>query len=146
MTVTGVTDCAILAILRSSSISRNAIDKHPTSITPFRLPGPATLAGVIACASACACACISPLGLLGTPRSLLLLPPHPPGGGVSSPFERSSRGTAFEICRLWVLAAGGGSCYRCGRVRVYPCKQLTHRHQVIVVVGNDEWGGAAWKE
>jgi hypothetical protein len=28
-------------------------------------------------------------------------------------------------------------------------KQLTHRHQdivVVVAVGNDEWGGAAWKE
>jgi hypothetical protein len=30
--------------------------------------------------------------------------------------------------------------------RVCPCKQLTHRHQVIVVVGNDDWGRAAWKE
>jgi hypothetical protein len=37
MTVTGVTDCAILAILRSSSISRNAIDKHSISVTPFGL-------------------------------------------------------------------------------------------------------------
>jgi len=32
----------------------------------------ATLAGVIGCANANACACICPLGLLGTPRSLLL--------------------------------------------------------------------------
>src|SRR5436305_979222 len=50
-------------------------------MAPFGFPGPATVAGVIGCASASACACICPLGLLGllgllcllgTPRSLLL--------------------------------------------------------------------------
>jgi hypothetical protein len=41
-------------------------------MTPFGLPGLATLAGIIGCASASASAYICRLGLLGTRRSLLL--------------------------------------------------------------------------
>src|SRR5947209_16028932 len=97
MTVTGVTDCAILAILR------HRLHCNYTSIAPSRLPGPAALAGVIACASIYACAYIWPLGLLGTTRASCC---GGAAGVVLGPFGRSSRGIASEICRLWVPAAG----------------------------------------
>jgi hypothetical protein len=104
------------------------------------LAGSATLTGIIDCTSTCAyvCAC-----LLGTLQSLLLRRRVI----VSGPFGRSSGSTASKICRLSVPAGWGGSCCRWGRFGVCPCKQLTHRHQVVVVVvGNDELGSAAWKE
>src|SRR5947199_3386345 len=68
MTVTGVTDCAILTILR------HRLHRNYTSIAPSRLPGPAALAGIIACASIYTCAYIWPRGLLGTPLGLLGTP------------------------------------------------------------------------
>ena len=71
MTVTGVTDCAILTILR------HRLHRNYTSIALSRLPGPAALAGVIACAGIYICAYIWPLGLLGTLLGLLG-PPGPP--------------------------------------------------------------------
>ena len=87
----------------------------------------------------CLCLYLSP----GHPQSLLLRR----RAIVSGPFGRSSGGTASKICRLSVPAGWGGSCCCLGQVRGCPCKQLTHRHQVVVVVvGNDEWGSAAWKE
>jgi len=126
MTIMGITNCPILAILRSSSILRNAIDKHPTSIMPFGLPGPATLAVSLVAQRLC-------LRLYLPPG----LPGHPPeacccGAArvVSGPFGRSSQGTASEVCRLWGTRRGGSSCCRCSRVRVCPCKQLTHRYEV----------------
>src|SRR5271170_726242 len=93
MTITGVT---ILAILRQ-------LDCNCTSIAPFGLPGPATLAGVIGCACACACACICPLGLLGTPRSLLLRRRR--GGGLR-PVWALIPGHSLRDLPLWVPAAG----------------------------------------
>src|SRR5271170_7456157 len=49
-------------------------------MAPFGLPGPATLAGVIGCASACACACICPLAPPGRPG-------HPPKPVVAARAE-----------------------------------------------------------
>jgi hypothetical protein len=62
MIVTGVTNCAILAILR------HRLHCNCTSIALFGLAGPATFAGVIACALRL----LDLLGLLGTLRSLFL--------------------------------------------------------------------------
>src|SRR4051794_29779368 len=90
MTVTGVTDCAILAMLR------HRLHCNYTSITPSRLPGP----GVIACASIYACGYICPLGLLGTPWVSCC-------GGVAGVVSGTfGRGIASQICRLCVPAAG----------------------------------------
>ena len=93
MTITGVTDCGILAMLR------HRLHRNYTSITPSRLPGP----GVIACASIYACGYICPLGLLGTPWVSCY---GGAAGVVSGPFGRSSRGIASQICRLGVPTAG----------------------------------------
>jgi len=97
MTVTGVTDCAILTILR------HRLHRNYTSIAPSRLLGPAALAGVIACPSIYTCAYNWPLGLLGTPWASCC---GGAAGVVSGPFGHSSRVIASEICRLWVPAAG----------------------------------------
>jgi hypothetical protein len=128
-----VTGCAILAILR------HRLHCNCTSIALFRLAGPATFAGVIACALACA------LGLLGTLRSLLLRLLWWRCGGCFRPIWALIPGYCLRGLPL-VGTRGGGGCYRGGRV--CPCKQLTHRYQVIVVVvvGSNDWGGAAWKE
>src|SRR5947209_4334142 len=115
MTVTGVTDCAILAILR------HRLHRNYTSITPSRLPGP----GVIACASIYACGYICPLGLLGTPLSLLLRRRR---GSSLRPVWALISGYSLSDLPL-VRARGGdgsGSCCRGGRVCL--CKQLIHRH------------------
>jgi hypothetical protein len=129
MTVTGVTDYAILAILKHRL---HYIDCNCTSIAPFGLPGPATLAGVIGCGSACACTCICPPGP----------PAHLPeacccggaAGVVSGLFRRSSRGTASEVCRLWIPAAWLAMAVAAHRGRVCPCEQLTYKHQILIVV------------
>jgi hypothetical protein len=93
MAVTGVTDYAILAILRHRLHCNCAL------IALFVLASPATFVGVIACALACA------LGLMGTLRSPVVAPVVALRMFVSGPFGRSSLGTASEICRLWVPAA-----------------------------------------
>src|SRR2546423_12648222 len=102
-------DCHGRDYLRHSSYSQAPFALqlycNCTSIAPFGLPGPATLQGVIGCASACVCVCICPLGLLGTPPEACCCGGG--AGGVSGLFGRSSRGIASEICRLWVPAAGG---------------------------------------
>jgi hypothetical protein len=106
MTVTGVTDYVIPAILR------HHLHCNCASIAPFGLPGPATLMGVIGCASACACAfacaCIWPWASWA---------PDPPSqnkacccgataGVVLGLFGRLFQGIASEICCLWVPAVG----------------------------------------
>ena len=58
MTITGVTNCAILAILRHRLRCNTAI------VPQLRRLG---FRGVIGCASACACACIWPPGPPGPP-------------------------------------------------------------------------------
>src|SRR5436305_15253303 len=93
MTVTGVTDCAILAMLR------HRLHRNYTSITRSRLPGP----GVIACASIYACGYICTLGLLGTPWASCC---GGAAGVVLGLFGRLSRGIASQMCRLCVPAAG----------------------------------------
>src|SRR5277367_5333854 len=113
MAITGVT---ILAIFRQ-------LDCNCTSIEPFWLPGPATLAGVIGYACACSCAYIC---LLGLRPVWALIPGH-----------------SLRDLPLVGARGGGGSGSCCRGCRVLPCKQLTPRHQnivvVVVVVGNDEW-------
>jgi hypothetical protein len=121
-------DCAILAILKHCSHSNCA------SIALFGLASPATFEGVIACA----------LGLLGTLRSPLLHLLWRCGGCFRLIWAIIPR---YRLRGLPLVGTGGdGGC--CHGGRVYPCKQLTHRYQVIVVVvaGSDGWGGAAWKE
>jgi hypothetical protein len=109
MTVTGVTDCAILAI-RALLLFGCYWLRLRLYLPPGKPPAEASCCGAAA-------------------------------GVVSGLFGRSSRGTASEICHLWVPRGGDGSGSYCCGARVCPCKQLTHRHQIIVVVGNDDRGG-----
>src|SRR5271168_72681 len=117
MIITGVTDCTILAILRHRLHCNTAI------VPQLRRLG---FRGVIGCASACACACAC------------IWPPGPPGqpseacccGRFSGLFGRSSRGTASEICRLWVPAAG-----------MAVAVAAVGAGSALAVVRNDEWGG-----
>src|SRR2546423_12366059 len=102
-------DCHGRDYLRHSSYSQAPFALqlycNCTSIAPFGLPGPATLQGVIGCASACVCVCICPLGLLGTPPEAWCC-----GGGagvVSGPFWGSSPGLTSEDRRLLGPPAGG---------------------------------------
>ena len=101
---------------------------------PFELAGSVILAGVIDCA----CAVTAPQSLLLRRR-----------GEVLDPFGRPFWGTASQICHLWVLAAGGGPLLPLGQGQGLLNHSLTDTRSTVVVavaVGNDEWGGAAWKQ
>jgi hypothetical protein len=106
MTVTGVTDCAILAI-RALLLFGCYWLRLRLYLPPWEPPRPKAL-----CCDGAA-------------------------GVVSGLFGRSSWATASEICHLWVPAAEMAVAVTV----VCPCKQLTHGHQIIVVVGNDDQGG-----
>src|SRR6266516_6263985 len=132
MTVTGVADCAILAILgtvcTTIALQLRCLGLRGLPLLRVSLPAPTPV----------------PAPLSAPPASW-----EPPeaccstAGVVSGLFGRSFRGTAPEICRLWVPAAGVAVVVVGGRV--CSCQRI-HRREVIVGGGNDEWGGAAWKE
>jgi hypothetical protein len=124
MTVTGVTDYVIPAILR------HHLHCNCASIAPFGLPGPATLMGVIGCASACACAfacaCIWPWASWA-PHPLLLRRHR--GGGLRPVWALIPRYSLRDL--LFVGTRGGGSSGSyCRGGRVYPCKYLGTRVEV----------------
>src|SRR5271156_5374345 len=115
MTVTGVTDCAILAIPRCR-LGLRALPLLQVSLTA---PAPVPV----------------PVSVSWTPGSLLLRR----RGGSLRPIWALPRGYSLRDLPLVGTRRGGGSYCRWGRVRVCPCKRLTHRYQVVV--GNDERGG-----
>jgi hypothetical protein len=123
MTITGVT---ILAILRQ-------LDCNYTSIEPFWLPGPVTLAVSLATPTP-----VPVPGPPGIPRSPLLRGRR--GGGLR-PIWALIPGHSLKDLSFVGARDGGGSGNCCRGGRVLPCKQLTHRHQDIDVVSTATiWG------
>ena len=102
MIVTGVTDYAILTILRCRLGLRVLL------LLQVSLTAPAF-------------AFICSLGLLDNPRSLLLRRRRG-GGVVSGPFGRSFWGIASEIYRFVGTRRGDGRYCRWGTVRLCSCK------------------------
>jgi hypothetical protein len=78
-----------------------------------------------------------------TLRSLLLRRRR--GGSLRPIWALIPRHSLRDLPLVGTRGGDDSGSYNRGE-RVCPCKQLAHRHQVIVVVGNDDWGGAAWKE
>src|SRR6266516_7609706 len=118
MTIAGVTDYAILAIFR------HRMHYNCTSIALFRLAGPATVAGIIACANACACAFICPPGLLGTPRSLL----QHRGGGLRAVWALIPGHSPRDLPLVGTRGGSGrGSCW--GEGLQLPAHSQTRGHR-----------------
>jgi hypothetical protein len=92
MTVTGVTDCAILAILR------HRLHCNCTSIGGLGLRALPLLRGPVPAAPASWVASWVYSGPCSSATA----------GAVSGLFRRSFRGIALEICRLWLVCLGAG--------------------------------------
>src|SRR5436305_4018848 len=114
---------------------------------PFVFPGLATLASVIGCASACVnpCACISWASWVSWESPEDTCCGRRRGGSLRPIWALIPRHSLRGLPLVGTPGGNGSGSY-CRGDRIYRCKQLTHGHQVIVVMGNDDWGGTAWKE